>query len=68
MAGCTDAAAFHASINDWHALMRAIELGGKRSARVAVAELGQAQASVDIQARRSQVRSHALRSTASRST
>jgi len=29
MAGCTDAAAFHASINDWHALMRAIELGGK---------------------------------------
>lgn len=33
-----------------------IELGGKRSARVAVAELGQAQASVDIQARRAQVR------------
>lgn len=32
-----------------------IELGGKRSARVAVAELGQAQASVDIQARRAQV-------------
>jgi len=29
MAGCTDAAAFHGSINDWHALMRAIELGGK---------------------------------------
>lgn len=37
-------------------LAQPIELGGKRSARVAVAELGQAQASVDIQARRSQVR------------
>jgi len=29
MAGCTDAASFHASINEWHGLMRAIELGGK---------------------------------------
>lgn len=37
-------------------LAQPIELGGKRSARVAVAELVQAQASVDIQARRSQVR------------
>jgi 3-hydroxyacyl-CoA dehydrogenase/enoyl-CoA hydratase/3-hydroxybutyryl-CoA epimerase len=29
MAGCTDAAAFHASISNWHKLMRGIELGGK---------------------------------------
>ena len=29
MAGCTDAAAFHASIASWHKLMRGIELGGK---------------------------------------
>ena len=29
MAGCTDAAAFHASIASWHTLMRGIELGGK---------------------------------------
>ncbi|MBI5109329.1 MAG: enoyl-CoA hydratase/isomerase family protein [Rhodocyclales bacterium] len=29
MAGCTDAAAFHASISGWHKLLRGIELGGK---------------------------------------
>ncbi|MBI3095141.1 MAG: enoyl-CoA hydratase/isomerase family protein [Rhodocyclales bacterium] len=29
LAGATDAAAFHAAINDWHKLMRGIELGGK---------------------------------------
>ncbi|MBI5900586.1 MAG: enoyl-CoA hydratase/isomerase family protein [Rhodocyclales bacterium] len=29
LAGATDAAAFHASISNWHKLMRGIELGGK---------------------------------------
>jgi 3-hydroxyacyl-CoA dehydrogenase/enoyl-CoA hydratase/3-hydroxybutyryl-CoA epimerase len=29
LAGATAAAAFHAAINDWHKLMRGIELGGK---------------------------------------
>ena len=29
LAGATDAAAFHTGINDWHKLMRGIELGGK---------------------------------------
>lgn len=37
-------------------LNHAIELGGKRSARVSVAELGQAQTAVEVDARRAQIR------------